>query len=765
MSAVVGHVKAVEAVESPGSDGGTAAAGDRRALVVSWLAAGSAVGYMIAVGWLEVTRGAAPSGDMIVHKATAEWLQTLPWWDWRGWSDWFYGGQATGVNYPPLKYAWMRATDPTYGQMVAVTAALLVLLPLGAVRLAQAVGFGRRRQCAAVVLVLALACWSGEMHWTLSSFHLHGFWGSWSRMLASVIGLFVAAGAARGRAPIVCGVLVGVAALFKVTVVPGIALVCGVLLVTSGLRSSQVVRWAATTATAAVSVCAWWLVPFVAGWARLVHWEVPLPEAWAGGGRLTLAVLVALPAAAVVSSRCTVGSRRLTVAAMAALAAIAVVDIAGYQAAYHWLPTPILACAVATAGLLSDRSPARHHRPDRPVAALMGLLAVVIFAIAIKRSEVLALTFPAMFGQPGRVWVWGGALAWGGVLLFVPISAMSGGMFGDSHADFGLESAALEDVEEQRSGLESIGTLHIANTCYLRDPWRIAESSGGRIRPLEGLNRETVASAEFIYAQLYLPTTGFKGVIGARPHWADAWHEAGRPMLDTTAAAEALGARWSLRCDADGTVTVLEGPGVLAEGARIVPYAEEDSWHEAAVQWWVAVASESEPLRPAGTARVPVLWPHVEVEGDNALVDQAARGVALRTDQDRLYVMAESAGWAWVRVSWDPWWFGDDGVPLKGGPGHLVVWVEPGVTELRWDVPARVDAMAVAVTALSLLLLVAMARVNRRQGWDIDPDRPRPAVEALDRFADAADHRLLVLTRHGRGDSPEGGNEEQGPGR
>ena len=49
---------------------------------------------------------------MIGHAAAAEWLKTLPWWDWRGWSDWFYGGQAIGVNYPPLGHAWMRFTHP-----------------------------------------------------------------------------------------------------------------------------------------------------------------------------------------------------------------------------------------------------------------------------------------------------------------------------------------------------------------------------------------------------------------------------------------------------------------------------------------------------------------------------------------------------------------------------------------------------------------------------------------------------------------------------
>ena len=95
----------------------------RRRLAAVWLGAGSAVAAMVAVSWYVVAAhgGRAPAGDMVGHAATAEWLRTLPWWDWRGWSDWFYGGQAIGVNYPPLGHAWMRFTHPAHGQMAAVT--------------------------------------------------------------------------------------------------------------------------------------------------------------------------------------------------------------------------------------------------------------------------------------------------------------------------------------------------------------------------------------------------------------------------------------------------------------------------------------------------------------------------------------------------------------------------------------------------------------------------------------------------------------------
>ena len=329
---------------------------------------------MVAVGWFLVLRDGAVGGDMVVHAATAEWLGTLPWWDWRGWSDWFFGGQATGVNYPPLGYTWMRLTDLAHGQMAAVAVTLLLLLPWGAVALARAVGFDRHRQCAAVVLVLALVAWSGEMHWTLTTFHLnYMFFGAWSRVLASVIGLFAAALAARGRSPLLCGLLVGVAALFKVTVVPGIAVVCAVLLATSGLRFSQKVRWVVTASAAAVGVAAWWLVPFVAGWARLVHWDVSIADAWGAGGRLSGAVILAAVAlAAAVASRRVVASRRLAMAAAASLAAMIVADLAGYQSSYHWFPTPILAAAVAAAGVVFDRSGEPSQRSLRSDSCCAG---------------------------------------------------------------------------------------------------------------------------------------------------------------------------------------------------------------------------------------------------------------------------------------------------------------------------------------------------------------------------------------------------------
>ena len=200
--------------------------------------------------------------------AHAEWLGTLPWWDWRGWSDWFYGGQAIGVNYPPLGHAWMRFTHPVHGQMAAVALGLLVLLPWGALRLARAVGCTPRAQRAAVAAALVLTAASGDMHVTLPGFHQqHTFFSSWPAMLATIIGLHASAWAARCERPVRCGAVAGVAVLLSASVVPGVAVVCVVLLATSGASFRQAVRWAATAGAAALAVGAWWLVPFLAGWA------------------------------------------------------------------------------------------------------------------------------------------------------------------------------------------------------------------------------------------------------------------------------------------------------------------------------------------------------------------------------------------------------------------------------------------------------------------------------------------------------------------
>ena len=700
---------------------------------------------MVGVGWYGVVRrGAVLGGDMAGHAAAAEWLRTLPWWDWRGWSEWFYGGQAFGVNYPPLGLAWMRFTDPSHGQMAAVALGLVVLLPWGALRLARAVGMPARSQFAAVTGVLVLVSASGGMHWVLSGFHdSYTFYGSWPAMLVIVCGLFVAAWAARCNAPIASGAVLGVAGLLNASYVPAVAIACAVLVATSGASLRQAVRWATTVASVALAISAWWLVPFVAGEGRVVAWGSPLEEVWRYGGLWGEVALAAVAVMAAWGAHRSSAARRLALCSAVGVASAVVADLAGYQRSERLLGLPILLAACAAGGLASGTAevagPANEaQRRIRPVWAVVLAAGIAALALTFDQHEMLPLAAWLLLWRPGRDWVWGGALAWFAVLAWVPVWHQL------RHPPEPPETpGTVMDGIVSLSGADAEGMVYLAG-CEWTGVGRTTAETGGRIRALWGLYAETSASAEFITAGALLNDGAFRQSGGRLPHWYDAWQAAESEPLAGSSGGYALGARWYAECDDEDNFTMHELPAVAAEGVRIVSYPDEDSWHRAAVRWWIAVATSDFQEAPLELTRIPVLWPDAAGEGDGALVDQAARGVSLRTEQDRLFVTAESAGWAWVRVPWDPWWFADDGVPLKGGPGHLVVWVEPGVTELRWDVPAQVDAMAAGVTALSLLLLVAMVRINRREGWDIDPDRSRPAADALNRFADVADRSLVI---------------------
>ena len=522
----------------------------RRALASIWIAAGSAVAAMVAVSWYFLVRngGAAPGGDMIVHAATAEWLRTLPWWDWRGWSDWFYGGQAIGVNYPPLPHAWMRFTHPYHGQMAAVAVGLLVLLPWGALRLARAVGMAPRAQRAAVGAVLVLTAIAVDMHWILVSFHqTEGFFGSWPAMLAAVVGLFCAAWAASCSRPVGCGAVAGLVVLLNPTVAPGVAVVCAVLLITSGAPFRVALRWAVTAGVAAIAVSAWWLVPFLAGSRRLVRWDIPLVEAWTLGGVWQVAVLAGLAVAAAWAARS--GSspcRRLALASGAGLLAALLGDLFGYLRPERWLVVPILIAAVAAAGLIGSRGSGGSIRAVRPAGLVAGAALAAAFIAITRHWEVVPLALWLLL-WPRRIWAASGAVAWAGVLLWVPLwSQISDPLPPRSPAvaPVGVVAAAATPADD---GLVYVDIQYVDATgrftqCALHDPWVITKETGGRFRPLAGLYRETSAAAEFLDATIYFEGGLFSERNSLRPHWYDVWQGADTPTLDSTAAAEAFGA-------------------------------------------------------------------------------------------------------------------------------------------------------------------------------------------------------------------------------
>ena len=249
---------------------------------------------MVALSWWQAGRAGLGSfgGDMVGHAAYASWLRGLPWWDWRGWSDWFYGGQAVGVNYPPLGSAWLRFTDPLHGQFAAVAAGLLVLLPIATRAVARALGV--KVTGTAWAVLYAVVALGGYSHWLLSGFHTvsTGF-GSWPAMIATLLGVICVARAFDLARPTSTGVLAGVAVLFNATVLPGVIVLVLVVLA-AGRRGWAAVRWAATAGCAALAVCGWWLAPFVHGRARLERWHVPLEEAARADRWQELVVVVAV---------------------------------------------------------------------------------------------------------------------------------------------------------------------------------------------------------------------------------------------------------------------------------------------------------------------------------------------------------------------------------------------------------------------------------------------------------------------------------------
>ena len=136
----------------------------------------------------------------------------------------------------------------------------------------------------------------------------------------------------------------------------------------------------------------------------------------------------------------------------------------------------------------------------------------------------------------------------------------------------------MESVTAE-SGPDAEGTVYIdrwyntnagdAAACTWIYPWATTARSEGRIRTLEGLYRETSVAAEFTDAETALREGHWSG--GTRPHWDDAWRAGDSLSLDSTTAADAIGARWYVECNADDTFTVFEGPDIRAEGARSSP--------------------------------------------------------------------------------------------------------------------------------------------------------------------------------------------------
>ena len=191
-----------------------------------------------------------------------------------------------------------------------------------------------------------------------------------------------------------------------------------------------------------------------------------------------------------------------------------------------------------------------------------------------------------------RTWAWSSALAWTAVLAFVPPSQIRSPTPSAPELLTPLE-AVTAGVGPDAEGLVYIDRIYNTATgdvdsCGWGYPWRTTMATGGRIRPLFGLYRETSAAAEFLTAETGLRVGAINESGRSRPHWFRAWQDAGSPSLDTPARAEALGARWYAECDAGDNVTVSELSGVTASGVTVTPYPDEETWHRVAVEWWMS---------------------------------------------------------------------------------------------------------------------------------------------------------------------------------
>ena len=745
--------------------------------VLGSFGAWAAVAAMVGVAWWRAGVSGY-GGDVVGHSAAGEWLQGLEWWDWRGWSEWFYGGQALGVNYPPLGLLWLRWTDPLHGQFAAVAVGLLVLLPWAARSMARAVG--ARTSPGTWAVLAALVVFAGNAHWLLPGFHSvpTGF-GSWPAMIAALLGVVCVARAVEVSKPVSTGVLAGVSVLFNSTVIPGVALM--VLAVLAGgvaaerRRVREAARWAVTVLSVALAVCAWWLVPFLHGWSRLVRWRVPLREALEAADNQTLLVVLLLVGVLVCAAVLGRGGRTAGAAALVVMLTAGAADWLGYLRTERWVtPAVVVAMVLCALGLPRLRLRASEAGPASPAAPAGGdegtdpsvgspgiespaaptavsgdgpaprsaadpagdsLLAEralgsgrrfgrFVLAAAGVAAAVLAGVWAAV---PVVVWAlwrrrWAivryGAPAWAALLIAVPAASL----FSLPERSDAAPSAAMtltDRADENNAG----GFVYLQESfeharggegnCGWGDPWALVASTDIKLRPLTGLYRETSASSEFI-AVAETSRQGAAQVYGEpMDQWAPAWGAApaGTPINHQTAAG-ALGASWYVFCDSTDTITARRLEERRASGVALAPHATNDAWHRDAVGWWAGLLTGEYALQDAEAA-VPT---HGEVDWDAYPPAQAAGGVSVLEAGESFAVTAQTAGWVWIRVPWDPYWHSHNNTPvLKGGPGHIIAWADEGHNNYGWWVPPQVDTAAIITTASAAALAITLLITGRRR--------------------------------------------------
>ena len=154
-----------------------------------WLAAGSAVAAMTAVGWYTVVKlgGVAPGGDMTGPRGNGRMAQHSAMVGLAGLVGLVLRRSGDRRQLPAAKPRLDALHPPSVRAVVRRNHRTCVVVAVGCLALGAGVGNGSRAQRAAVASVLVLTAASGDMHWVLSGFHYRDtFFGSWPAMLALV---------------------------------------------------------------------------------------------------------------------------------------------------------------------------------------------------------------------------------------------------------------------------------------------------------------------------------------------------------------------------------------------------------------------------------------------------------------------------------------------------------------------------------------------------------------------------------------------------
>ena len=710
---------------------------------------------MVTVTFSALTRSTSGLlGDVASHAAYSEWLRTLPWWDWRGWSDWFYGGRAVGVHYPPLMHAIGRYTHPVWGQLAMTALGMLWLLPWAMIRLARAVGMDRRAQLAAMAFMLVVVPVSGYLSMLIHGLHVAKYFGLGPSMMAVCLGMLAAGDAAVCRKPLTAGLLLALGALFNIASMMGVLVVIMVLLGSSGADWKQACRWLTTAGTMSLTITSWWIVPFLAGSTRLADWRPLLSDDLSKELHPALYLFLAIVLIVAVESvkKGDQGVRRMALASAVTGVGSVVLDVFGFHYADRLLMPALLAALVSGAWLIARLASHQAHpgRSPRPSVLLIGGCITICALVIVPRLEILPAIVWLMRGAPKTLRALSALLS----MTFVFLSMSVIGVLTWQPTFSVTPQAQAADATGDETGVLMFDELSDEGQgrCSAIFPGILLSWTHGRVKPLT------------MYGQFARPTEFVRGVdpqlrlyqySDERSRWTEAISAKGEYEVDPARMATLLGATWLAQCDPDLVLVGL--PVSRVSGHSIEVLASDDEWHRAAVKWWVDVTAEGAEV---DVGAVPVFSSQTPYDTRHYPPGTSAQGTALQEGPDRLVISAVGPGWAWVRVTWDPWWTASTGAPvLKGGPGHIVVWAEQGVTELTWDVPTEVDGAAAALTGVAAASTAALAVVNRRQGFRLDANRKTPAADAVRVFYDTVDEWMDGLLRRTRKPDSETSDE------